>query len=163
MRALILLFVAVTLQQTGLAQTAQPRYSITISAANTTVKAGREVRIHIVQNNTTDKEQPFWLEGNPAYHGEYLYLIDVRQSDGKKPSRSKYFQSLTDDTGNFRGGVALNGGLVMKKPGEAITSSIDLNELYELTPGKYAVQVYQNDSIAKLTVKSNIITVNVTQ
>jgi hypothetical protein len=51
---------------------------------------------------------------------------------------------------------------IAKKPGEAIKSSIDLNELYELKPGKYTAQMYQKDDIAKVNVKSNIITVTVT-
>jgi hypothetical protein len=46
----------------GLAQTAaQPRYSITISAANATAGTGSEIRVQIVQKNTTDRDQPFWI------------------------------------------------------------------------------------------------------
>jgi hypothetical protein len=43
------------------ANRAQPRYSITISAANATVEAGSEIRVQIVQKNTTDRDQPFWI------------------------------------------------------------------------------------------------------
>ncbi len=146
----------------GSAQSPRPRYSIAVSAEKATVRTGSELRLKIVQKNTTDKDQPFWIEGNPESHGEYLYLIDVRQSDGKEAPRSKYFRGVRDDAGNFRGGIALSGGLINVKPGAAITSSIDLNKLYDLKPGRYTVQVYQNDSIAHLTVKSNTITVTVT-
>lgn len=95
-------------------------------------------------------------------HGEYLYDLTVLDSHGQKAPRSEYFQGLKDQNGDFRAGVGLNGGVVMKRPGESITSWIDLNELYELKPGKYTVQVYQNDSIAKMTAKSNILTITVT-
>ena len=143
------------------AQATEPRYSITISPLNATAKVGSELRVTIVQKNTTGTDQMFWIEPAARLHGELLYQIDVLQSDGKKAARSKYFQGVRDDAGRLRGGIGLNGVALGKKPGESIVSSIDLNELYDLQPGEYTVQVYQKDSIAKTTVKSNIITVTV--
>jgi hypothetical protein len=161
--ALTLFLIAVASLEIGLAQTAaQPRYSITISAANATVKGGSEIRVQIVQKNTTDRDQPFWIENIAKLHGEYLFLINVTRADGNKVHRSEYFRGVRDEAGNFMPGIGMSGGIIIEKPGDSFTSSIDLNELYELTPGKYAVQVYVNDSIAKVTVKSNTITVMVT-
>jgi hypothetical protein len=120
------------------------------------------MRIRIAQTNTTDQNQPFWIEKVARLHGEYLYLISVSREDGSKAPRTKYFRETRDETGNFMPGTATNGVLVIRKPGETIESSLDLSELYELKPGKYTVQVYQNDSIANLTVKSNILTLTVT-
>jgi len=159
-RVLILFLAAATPLQTCSAQATQPRYSITISPL-ATAKAGSELRVTIVQKNTTGTDQMFWIEPAARLHGELLYQIDVLQSDGKKAARSKYFQGVRDDAGRLRGGIGLNGVALGKKPGESIVSSIDLNELYDLQPGEYTVQVYQKDSIAKTTVKSNIITVTV--
>jgi hypothetical protein len=67
--------------------------------------------------------------------------IYVSRSDGNKARRSKYFRDLVDDEGNFTGGVPMSDGMIMKKPGESTISSIDLNKLYELKPGKYTVRV----------------------
>jgi hypothetical protein len=143
-------------------QLAQPRYTLTVIAVKPMVKVGSELRLQIIQKNTTDKDQPFWVENAARLHGEYLHLIEVRQSDGKQPLRSKYFREVKDEAGNFVPGTASNGALIAKKPGEAIVSSIDLNELYELKPGKYTVRVFQKDDIGKVTVTSNIIAVTVT-
>jgi hypothetical protein len=66
---------------------------------------------------------------------------------------------MRDEAGNFMPGVGMSGGIIVEKPGDSFTSSIDLNELYELTPGMYAVQVYVKDSIAKVTVKPNTISI----
>ena len=104
----------------------------------------------------------FWIENLAVLHGEYLYQIDVLQADGSEAPRSKYFREVRDDAGNFMPGTAGNGALVRKKPREAIVSSIDLNQLYDLKPGKYTVQVFQKDSIAKMIIRSNIIAVTVT-
>jgi hypothetical protein len=95
-------------------------------------------------------------------HGEYVFLINVTRADGNKVHRSEYFRGMRDEAGNFMPGVGMSGGIIVEKPGDSFTSSSDLNELYELTPGKYAVQVYVKDSIAKVAVKSNTITVMVT-
>jgi hypothetical protein len=162
LRALILFLIVVTSRDIGFAQSAQPRYSLTISAMKTTVKAGSELRVKIVQENTTAKDQMFWIENVAGLHGEYLYLIDLLQLDGKKTPRSKYFREVRDEADNFMPGTASNGAFIWKKPGEVIVSSIDLNELYELRPGKYTVRVFQKDDVDKVTVTSNIITVTVT-
>jgi hypothetical protein len=77
-------------------------------------------------------------------------------------SGSKYFREVRDETDNLMSGPAGNGALMRKKPGETIESSIDLNELYELGPGKYALRVFQKDKLGKVIVTSNPITVTVT-
>jgi hypothetical protein len=59
-------------------------------------------------------------------------------------------------------GVGMRGGIIIEKLGDSFTSSIDLNELYELTPGEYTVRVFVKDAIAKVTVKPNTITAMVT-
>jgi len=160
-RVLILFLAAATPLRMCSAQAAQPRYSITISPVNPTAKVGSEFRVKIVQTNTSGENQYFWLDANAPRHGEYLYRIDAWLSDGRSAPRSKYFREVRDDTGKLRGGTGGSAVMIRKKPGESIVSSIDLNELYDLQPGEYTVQVYQKDSIAKTTVKSNIITVTV--
>ena len=161
-RALSLFLTVVILQEIGLAQGRQARYSLTINAVDTTAKAGSELRVKIVQRNTTNKDQMFWVEAVAGLHGEYLYLVDVLQADGKKAPKSKYFQEVRDDADNFMPGTAGNGALISKKPGEVVISSIDLNELYDLKPGKYKVDIYQKDNIANMTVRSNVVAVTVT-
>jgi hypothetical protein len=102
------------------------------------------------------------MESKAGLHGEYLYLVDVRQLDGKKATRSEYFREVRDEADHLMPGTAGNEVLISKKPGETIVSSIDLNELYELKPGKYAVRVFQKDDIGKATVTSNTLNVSVT-
>ena len=160
-RALVLLF-ALTSCGIGFGQVSQPRYSLTISAVKPTVRSGSEIRIRIVQENTTDTDQMFRMESKAGLHGEYLYLVDVRQLDGKKATRSEYFREVRDEADHLMPGTAGNEVLISKKPGETIVSSIDLNELYELKPGKYAVRVFQKDDIGKATVTSNTLNVSVT-
>jgi hypothetical protein len=52
------------------------------------VKAGSEVRVQIVQKNTTDRDEPVWIEKIAKLHGEYLFSIDVTPADGNKAHRS---------------------------------------------------------------------------
>jgi hypothetical protein len=72
--SLVAFLMAVGSQGIGLAQStqqgAQPRYSITISSANTRVKAGSELRVQIVQKNITDQDQLFWVWKNYKSKGE---------------------------------------------------------------------------------------------
>ena len=97
-RALVPFLIAMALQDIGFAQNPLPTYSLTISAVNSTVKAGSELRVRIVQKNITADDQMFQIESIAALHGEYLYLIDLVQSNGKKATRSKYFREVRDDT-----------------------------------------------------------------
>lgn len=157
--AFALVLIAVISPTNGLSQSTQPRYSITISATKTTFKVGSEVRLQIVQKNTTDLNQQFWIENIETLHGEYVFLINATRVDGMNVPRSKYFREVRDEAGNFMPGTAGNGMSIMKKPGESIQSSIDLNELYELESGKYTIYVYQKDKISKNTIKSNTLTV----
>src|SRR5258708_12263065 len=95
-RALVPFLIAMALQDIGFAQNPLPTYSLTISSVNSTVKAGSELRVRIVQKNITADDQMFQIESIAALHAENLDLIDLLPPTPTTPTRTKYFRHVSD-------------------------------------------------------------------
>jgi hypothetical protein len=60
--------------------------------------------------------------------------------------------------------IVSGGGPHRLEPGESMVDTLEINDLYDLrTPGKYTVQVERTDSARKNLVKSNLVTLTITQ
>ena len=140
-------------------------YSVAISAPIVEVKAGSELKVSIVLTNLTDKE--LILDLDNGSREEFDYTIHVLGKDGQEPSETRYLRAVKgEDTVDPASKTELivvgSNGFRAVKPGETLTHTIDLNKLYLLKPGQYAVQVERFEDESKTHVKSNKITVTVT-
>ena len=144
----------------------KPSFSIAISTAQTTVKSGSAVNLKIVLTNVAGKDLITYLDG--ASRGELDYTLHVVDENGKEPSETKYFRAVLNkdasDPGETTTLVVLrDAGLRSIKPKGTETDTLDLNKLYDLRPGNCTLQVEREDDESKAVVKSNKITLTITQ
>jgi len=152
----------IVLAQTTPKSTKTP-FSVTISATQTVMKAGAEVRINVVLTNISDREIYINVSGGP---GELDYTVSVLDRSGHEAPETKYLRALRGEDASDPGEtttlvVARSFGLRDVKPGETFRSSIDLGKLYDLQPGKYTIQLERIEEETHPVVKSNTITVTV--
>lgn len=150
---------------------AEVPFSITISAIPDTVKAGSDVRLNMVYTNTSAREITL-LRTVGVNQGEYFSRVLIQDDRGKAVSSSKYGRELTgkDATPQGHGPYYLPpdalGGLIGFElpPGKTLGDGMILSKLHDLSrPGKYTVQVERFDESTKTFVKSNKITITVTE
>jgi hypothetical protein len=115
---------------TALAQGPKPSFSITISAPES-VKVGSTVELDIVVKNIADHPIVFGSYG--LTHNETNFTYDVRGSAGNVPSDTPYMNGPGPQFGKDT--------YSNLKPEETLKLSIDLCKMFELTPGKYTVQL----------------------
>jgi hypothetical protein len=131
---------AITL--TVIAQNAKPPVSITINAPQT-VKVGSKIRLDVTMTNISNHVVHGHFED--LAHGELNFDFDVRDSQGQPVPQTCYMKGAQGaDRGScpefiFRTHKGYGDDLL--KPGETITASADLIDLYDLQPGTYTVQV----------------------
>jgi hypothetical protein len=142
------LILAVTISVLAHAQTVQQPFSLTISAAHDTVKAGAPIVIEIRFKNISDHNIFRTERPEGPTHGELLgFPPVVRDVEGKEPPLTKFGRL---EFGRKKAGEDDSDGYMMQsgvggswlRPGGVMTPVIKLNELYDLSiPGKYTVQV----------------------
>jgi hypothetical protein len=140
-----------------------PSRSLTISAAQSTVKAGSEVKLKIVVTNTSDHRisVPMTLQN----HAEFAYLIEVQDSGGNQAPKTKYHRALRGEKSDNEpiDSIKRNGYPVYLQPGETAEDRVIVDKLYDLTqPGKYNIRVKGKDPESNALIESNTITVTVT-
>jgi len=158
----------------ALAQTVQQPFSLTISAAHDTVKAGAPIVIEIRFKNISDHNIRRTVRPEGPTHGELLGFPPIaRDVEGKEPPLTKLgrleFGRQKPGEDDFYVYMIESGiGSSWLRPGGVMMPVIKLNELYDLSiPGKYTVQVlhggYDLHGVPddKTEVKSNTITVTV--
>jgi hypothetical protein len=157
----------------ALAQTVQQPFSLTISAAHDTVKAGAPIVIEIRFKNVSDHNILRTERPEGATHGELLgFPPIVRDEEGKGPPLTKLgrleFRRKKPGEDDSDAYMIESAGGSWLRPGGIMTPVVKLNELYDLSiPGKYAVQVLHGGYDLhgghddKTEVKSNTITVTV--
>jgi hypothetical protein len=92
---------------------------------------------------------------------ERLMDIQIRDSDGTPAPETERGKIIHRRAGPLAGG---NGFLHDCKPGETFTEQSDLSAEFELTkPGTYTVQASRYDSVSGQVVKSNTLTLTVTE
>ncbi len=136
----------------------QARFSLAISAAQTAVKVGSEIKIDVTLTDTTG--QAFLIAGDAGARGEFEYAVHVEDGNGHEPHETKYLRALRrEDSGNAGDTTTLvinfSMGFRQAEPGRALKSEIHLDKLYDLPPGSYTVQVEDADEESKIIVKSN--------
>lgn len=131
---------AITL--TVIAQSAKPPVSITIDATQT-VKAGSKIPVDVTMTNISHHVVHGHFED--LAHGELNFDFDVHDSQGQPVPETCYMKGVEGaDRGScpefiFRTHKGYADDLI--KPGQTITASANLSELYDLQPGTYTVQV----------------------
>jgi hypothetical protein len=161
---------------TGVAQSDKPPVTITVSAPQTG-KLGSKIQLDIVLTNVSNHIVGGYFED--LSHGELNFDFDVRDSQGQTVPETCYMKAVE---GAPRGScpdyiLRTHKGFSEDsiKPGETVTASADLSQLYDLQPGTYTVQLswfekrtrYRDPLKSRppagvITAKSNIATVTVT-
>ena len=151
-------------QQTTTTASAGYRTSLTIRAANRTVKVGSPVWVDVTEANNSDqmvavgRERPQNMD-----QGGESFRVDVWNSKGLRPPETAFYRKILghltpEEKANFSASdLRTSSGIAMfLKPGTSITDRIDIGRLYDLSiPGAYTIQV-------QLPGGSNKITVNIT-
>jgi hypothetical protein len=156
---------AIAIIGVALAQTVQRPFSLSISVAHDTVKAGSPIVVKIQFKNISDHDISRVVRPEGAAHGELLgFPPIVRDDQGKEPPLTRQgrliFGRQTPADRTIYSGTSV-GGTAMH-PGHVITPEIRLSELYDLSaPGKYTIQVWTYDDENKEKVMSNTVTVTV--
>jgi hypothetical protein len=139
-----------------------PRFSVAISVAADVFKVDAEPTLKIVMANTSDHHIKLPdIQGNEGH----IYRVNILDSQGK-PALQVNSRTLHGENGRpvrhiYMGG---NATTVDLDPGQTVTDECRLDKRYDLTkPGKYTIQASRYDSETKTWVKSNTITVTVTQ
>jgi hypothetical protein len=147
----------------ALAQTVQRSISFGISVPNDTVKVGSPIIIKIQEKNISDHD--IWWMSLPGgnHHGEVIgFRPIIKDTQGKEPPLTKWGREVFGRTAPGEPNLVLNAvGQIAVQPGEVMRTEINLNGLYDLSPGKYAVQVWTYDDENKEQVMSKRITVTV--
>ena len=149
---------------------AAPAFTLDISLASYVVKAGSDLKLTVTLTNTSDR----YITVSMWAPEERSFAVDVREQDGSAAGKTRYYRMIMgDDTGKDASEPPLDptkttvevfrSGFAGVQPGETKTYSFLINKLYDLSqPGKYTIQVSQDDSLNKLTVKSNTISLTIT-
>jgi len=147
----------------ALAQTVQRSISFGISVPNDTAKVGSPIIIKIQEKNISDHD--IWWMSLPGgnHHGEVIgFRPIIKDTQGKEPPLTKWGREVFGRTAPGEPNLGLNAvGQIAVQPGEVMRTEINLNGLYDLSPGKYAVQVWTYDDENKEQVMSKRITVTV--
>jgi hypothetical protein len=142
-------------------------FTLQISMKDSGLTIGTEARVSVVLTNTSDRtfaivKKPKFGEGRA---GEDVVSVYVLDGAGRLAPETKYGHKLRsgeDPPGEPKTGRSDSAVLKPVPPGEADTSAVTLNTLYELTqPGTYTVQVQRLGS-NNVLVKSNTLTFTLT-
>jgi hypothetical protein len=141
-------------------QHVDPAFAVRIRLEPDVVKAKSEIRVKTtVVNNSNGKIS---LERSPEDMAELEFQVDVRDNQGNPAHLTEYGRQVIKQEGiplvtHFAGYTVLH-------PGGTLKCDVVITRLYDLTqPGKYTIQVQRIEDALKMIVKSNTITVTVTQ
>jgi len=158
---------ALALTTAALGQNAKPSFSITISGPSE-VKAGAASYVDIVVENISSHQIMFGWDGRGERHAQSCFAIDIHDLAGKVPAYIPDYRKQAH---------YMNVMYTHLEPGEKLTFRLDLHEVFELTPGKYTVQLSRHENAfatygpdwknepspnSNLKVDSNTITMTVT-
>ena len=137
----------------------KPAFTMVISAVQNSVKPGSDVRIKVdIKNTSTQQIRLF----RSKYDDGRPYKIEVSDEEGGAARLTKFGRKVLKNEGygtiDFGGG-----GHIALAPGATLGDDLLISDLFDLTvPGKYTVQLQRLDE-AGTAVKSNTITITVTE
>ena len=149
--------------QAAASEAPQPRVAVTITLPQTVLKADSEVRIGVSIKNTSNQDH-FISKHREQGHAESYNRIEVRDDKGNLVPVVKPREAPRTKDGLVTALATWSEPAVDLKPGETLQDEIVASEMFDLhRPGKYTIQVKTFDQTSKTFVKSNIITVTVTE
>jgi hypothetical protein len=145
---------------------AEPSLSVTIRLTQDTVRAGSEVRVKIVMKNVTDHQ--IRIPGKAEVRGDDVVPANchatVTDAKGARAPLTNYGEKMWGrplEEGHEGTWVF---GTMEAGEERPFTSDLILSRLYDLSkPGKYTVQVRYPDGDGHGVVKSNKVTLTITQ
>ena len=149
---------ALLLLATGLAQSRQAPFSLTITADQAEIKSGSEATVNTTLTNLSNRAVSLEFT-SPLCD----YVVEVRDSTGKMAPDTK------DKPAQFcAGGMKISGRdiITQLKPNDSWKDNIPVSLSSDMSqPGKYSVQVMWKPpkEFGGVLVKSNTITVTVTE
>jgi hypothetical protein len=153
-------------------QASKPSFSITISAPETVVKAGGSVKVSLAIRN--ESRERILLLRSPALGDAEIYTdLDVRDEKGRPVAEGRYYGVLKgrldphkSTAPGFIPPIAVGGSHVRQwvAPGETWKDEITVTNLVDMTrPGRYTISLSHIDPADNEIVKSNTITVTITE
>jgi|HubBroStandDraft_2_1064218.scaffolds.fasta_scaffold11785_2 hypothetical protein len=148
-------------------QASPPLFSLSVSLAESTSKAGSLLDLKIMKKNiSTQDVGVIRIVGSAAP----VYDITVTDTDGKPATETSIGRKLHGKEPMQHWHPHQSTQLVILKPGETLEEHIYLNDLYDFRPGTYSIQVSQTmyssevDEKAglKSVIRSNSVTLTVT-
>jgi hypothetical protein len=134
-----------------------------ISLKDEAVKPGSEVQVLVDLTNTSAGRISVWRSRT----GPPPYIIKVLDHAGKGVQPKLPGAATQDEKANMRDdkpprAVAGTGSSVTLTPGETIKDAVSIGNQFDLSqPGAYKIQFERPDPATKLLVKSNIVTLTV--
>lgn len=142
----------------GSAQQARPpMVSIIITAPKDTVKVGAELEVEIVEKNITKGKLRMCRDVDPDLVPDIR--VSIRGAKGALLPMTEFGRQHYSDVQVGNADCSSYG------PGEGPSpESVDVSKIYVIKqPGKYTIQAYTNPYDPKDTIRSNTITVTMTQ
>jgi hypothetical protein len=133
----------------------KPDVSIRLSLERSTVKAGAEIRVDVVETNTS--HHVVTMGRTPPGFGDgraFGMTLVVRDEQGKlvpekEPDQSSCLGKPGCKVVNIRAGSMYSKEL---QPGKSLHDTFVLSETYDLRPGKYTVETFGGSNTITLTV-----------
>lgn len=154
----------------AVSQSCQPKvqgpFSLAISVPRNEARVGSELKIKVVLTNTSDHVITVWRDPKASDQAELFHKVLVHDQAGKIATETRHGRRM-------RTGEDPPGELTVRvdsaapyslRPGEVIREEATIGKLYDLRqPGKYTIQVERIDDESKTVVRSNILTVTLTE
>jgi hypothetical protein len=134
-------------------------FKVTIISSQEVVRAGSDVKIQYSVTNTSAKQLVFSRVGDR----DFTFHLEVRDSQGQElpPKKGSAERMMLEGDPDMPFGGSHR---YYVDPGESVKAELIVTNTYDLNlPGKYTIQVWRTDDVTKAIVKSNIITVAMTQ
>lgn len=165
--ALLLACAAPANSQTAAPSDQKASFTMNISLMAETVKPGSEVFIIVDLTNTSAKPITLWRPrtGPPVYIAE---VLDRAGKPAPLTAMGRAFQKgdrtyIPEKGGPMRSLGAGTGSSLRIEPGETIKDAVAIQRQVDLSrPGEYKIRLERTDPTTKVLVKSNAVTLTVT-
>jgi hypothetical protein len=142
----------------------EPSFTMKISLRDENVKPGSEIMVNVELTNTSASE----IALVRIYTGPPPYTVYVFDREGKEAPSAPFGSALRKgetamrQNGKVRNFGAASGGPVRIAPGKTAKDGVTIERMFEFAPGTYTVRLERVDPYTKLLVKSNTVTLTVT-